>query len=225
MDGIAAVCKEFGLPIVEDATEALGSLYRGRPCGGLGTIGTLSFNGNKILTTGGGGALVFQDLELARKAKHLTTTAKLPHEWSFNHDEIGWNYRLPNLNAALGLGQLKSLDTFVEAKRALAGRYSDAIKAVSGASFALEPENCRSNYWLNAILLDDDSGQSRDEILAATNSKGIMTRPAWTLMHELRMYRDCPRGEMGVSESLSRRIVNVPSGPRLALQSASGRRS
>lgn len=211
MDALNDVCRLFDLPVVEDATESLGSLYKGKPCGGLGLLGVLSFNGNKIVTTGGGGAIVTDDELLARRAKHLTTTAKQPHPWAFVHDEIGWNYRLPNLNAALGLAQLEELNGFVESKRALAGRYAAAFAGVDGVSFVREPAGTRSNYWLNAILLEDDSSASRDAVLQASHKAGFLTRPAWTPMHQLAIFAHCPRSELSVTESLARRLVNLPS--------------
>ena len=217
MDALKAVCDAFGLAVVEDATESLGSTYHGRPCGGLGTIGTLSFNGNKIVTTGGGGALIFNDLELARRARHLTTTAKVKHPWAFVHDEIGWNYRLPNLNAALGLAQLEQLDGFVAAKRQLASRYAKVFAAMRGVTFVTEPKDTASIYWLNAIMLDDDSGVARDAVLKASHAAGLLTRPAWTPMHQLAIFQDCPRGDLSVAESIARRLVNLPSSAYLGM--------
>jgi perosamine synthetase len=211
IDALKEVCEDFGLPIVEDATESLGSLYKGKPCGGLGDLGVLSFNGNKIVTTGGGGAIVTNDENLARRMKHLTTTAKQPHAWAFIHDEIGWNYRMPNLNAALGLAQLEELYGFVASKRALAERYAQAFAGMKGVTFVREPSNTKSNYWLNAILLDDDSGAARDSVLRASHEAGFLARPAWTPMHQLAMYKDCPRADLAVAESISRRLVNLPS--------------
>ena len=200
MDALSGVCDSFGLSVVEDATESLGSTYHGRPCGGLGRVGVLSFNGNKIVTTGGGGAVVTNDADLARRAKHLTTTAKVPHPWDFVHDAVGWNYRMPNLNAALGLAQLEQLPGFVAAKRQLARRYIDAFAKLSGVIAIVEPGGTASNYWLNAILLKDDSGADRDAVLKATHAAGLLTRPAWTPMQRLAMFRDCPRGDLAVSE-------------------------
>lgn len=211
IDALKEVCAAFGLPIVEDATESLGSLYKGKPCGGLGLLGVLSFNGNKIVTTGGGGAIVTNDEALARRAKHLTTTAKQPHAWAFIHDEIGWNYRMPNLNAALGLAQLEELDGFVASKRALAERYAKAFAGMKGVTFVREPSNTKSNYWLNAILLDDDSGAARDAVLRASHEAGFLTRPAWTPMHQLAMFKTCPSDDVCIAESISRRLVNLPS--------------
>ena len=216
MDALNAVAGSFALPVVEDATESLGSTYRGCPCGGLGSAGVLSFNGNKIVTTGGGGAIVTNDESLARLARHLTTTAKLPHAWSFVHDQVGWNYRLPNLNAALGLAQLEQLGGFVAAKRSLARRYADAFSGIKGLTWAEEPAGTSSNYWLNAILLDDDSGAARDAVLRATHEAGYLTRPVWTLMHRLNMFHDCPRADLSTAESIERRLVNLPSSAVLA---------
>jgi len=174
-------------------------------------MSALSFNGNKIVTTGGGGAILTNDESLAKLAKHVTTTAKMPHRWEFNHDMIGYNYRLPNINAALGCAQLEQLPVFLEKKRTLAQRYKEAFKAVNGISFFTEPDFAVSNYWLNVLLLDEDNAAERDALLEATNSQGVMTRPAWTLMHKLPMYSSCPRMDVSVAESLERRIVNIPS--------------
>jgi perosamine synthetase len=222
MDRMAAVCAEFGLPMIEDATEALGSLYKGRPCGGLSFAGVLSFNGNKIVTTGGGGAIVTDDADLARRAKHLTTTAKRPHAWAFHHDEVGWNYRMPNLNAALGVAQLEQLDGFVAAKRRLAARYMEIFAGVKGVRFVREPAQTKSNYWLNAVLLDDDSGEARDAVLQASHDAGLMTRPIWTPMHQLPMFGQAPRGELSTSESMARRLVNLPSSAPLGAEDRAG---
>jgi perosamine synthetase len=217
MDALGAVAREFGLAVVEDATEALGSRYRGRPCGSLGGLGVLSFNGNKIVTTGGGGALLTDEARLAERARHLASTAKLPHKWSFVHDEIGWNYRLPSLNAALGLAQLEQLEGFVRAKRSLAGRYAQAFASVTGTRFLAEPDGAESNYWLNAILLDDGSGAARDALLEACHAARILARPLWTLMHQLPMFRDCPRDDLSIAESIERRLVNLPSSAALTM--------
>lgn len=211
MDALNEVCRIFDLPVIEDATESLGSLYKGEPCGGLGLLGVLSFNGNKIVTTGGGGAIVTNDETLARRAKHLTTTAKQPHAWAFIHDEVGWNYRMPNLNAALGLAQLEELDGFVVSKRALAERYASAFAEIGGVTFVREPAGTKSNYWLNAILLDEGGSVSRDAVLQASHKAGFLTRPAWTPMHQLAIFGHCPRGDLAVTESLARRLVNLPS--------------
>jgi perosamine synthetase len=214
IDGVWAAAADWDLPVVEDATESLGSLYRGRHAGTFGRLSALSFNGNKIITTGGGGAILTDDDALAVRAKHLTTTAKVPHRWAFIHDEAGYNFRMPNLNAALGCAQLEQLDGFVQSKRHLAERYRQAFDEVPGVRFFVEPEPAKSNCWLNSLLLDPDS-DGRDAVLAALNDTGLMARPSWTLMHRLPMYRDCSRGNLDVAESLERSIVNVPSSARL----------
>lgn len=208
---LAELCARYKLELIEDAAESLGSYYNGRHTGNWGMMSALSFNGNKIVTTGGGGAILTNDESLAKLAKHVTTTAKMPHRWEFNHDMIGYNYRLPNINAALGCAQLEQLPVFLEKKRTLAQRYKEAFKAVNGISFFTEPDFAVSNYWLNVLLLDEDNAAERDALLEATNSQGVMTRPAWTLMHKLPMYSSCPRMDVSVAESLERRIVNIPS--------------
>jgi perosamine synthetase len=215
LDGILDVAKSWGLPVIEDAAESIGSFYRGRHTGTFGLLGALSFNGNKTITTGGGGAILTNDDALARRAKHLTTTAKQPHRWAFDHDELGYNFRLPNINAALGCAQLEQLGSFVDDKRALASRYLAACGSLAGATIFKEPEHAKSNYWLNTMLLDADQGDGRDGLLAALNDAGIMARPSWTLMHRLPMYRTSPRGELSVAEELQRRIVNLPSSAAL----------
>lgn len=211
LDGIAAIARQWAIPLVEDAAESLGSTYNGHVVGSQARLAALSFNGNKIVTTGGGGAILTNDDELGRRAKHLTTTAKLPHKWAFVHDEIGFNYRLPNLNAALGCAQLEQLDGFLKRKRALAAAYDRAFAAVPGIQFAREPKGSGSNYWLNAILLDEAHAGSRDELLTALNANGFGARPAWTLMHRLPMFAGCPRGDLRVAESIERRLINLPS--------------
>ena len=207
LDRLVDVCRRWNLALVEDAAESLGSLYHGKHTGTFGLLGTLSFNGNKILTTGGGG-MILADAALGARAKHLTTTAKKPHPYEFVHDEVGYNYRLPNLNAALGCAQLEQLDRFVESKRALAERYG-AHLAGSGLEFVREPSGCRSNYWLNAVVCD--SREQRDALLKATNDEGVMTRPIWQLMTHLPIYENCLRGDLATAEWLEARVVNLPS--------------
>jgi perosamine synthetase len=219
LDPLAECCGQYGIAMVEDAAESLGSYYKGRHTGTLGRVGTLSFNGNKLVTTGGGGAVLVNDDELGKQAKHLTTTARQPHRWSFFHDQVGYNYRLPNLNAALGCAQLEQLAGFIEAKRALAGRYAEAFRDVAGAEIFVEPEFARSNYWLNVLLLDEEFSDQRDAVLEQTNQSGYLTRPAWTLMHKLPMYAGCPRMDLSVAESLERRLINLPSSPGLGKNS------
>lgn len=215
MDGILALARDFNLEVVEDAAESLGSYYHGRHTGTFGRLATLSFNGNKTITTGGGGAILTSDRALAKHAKHITTTAKIPHAWEYRHDEVGYNYRLPNLNAALGCAQLEQLPTFLRAKRQLYERYRAAFSGLSGASIFAESVNCRSNYWLQTLLLEREFADQRDGLLSRLNQAGFMSRPIWTLMHELVPYRDCPRMELNGAESLSRRAMNIPSSPSL----------
>jgi aminotransferase in exopolysaccharide biosynthesis len=209
--GLLAVARDFNLALVEDAAESLGSYYEGRHTGTFGLMGALSFNGNKIITTGGGGAILTNDAALARNAKHLTTTAKLPHAWEYRHDEIGFNYRMPNLNAALGCAQLERLPVKCDAKRELFQRYKAVFAPLSGLRLVAEPEHCRSNYWLQTLLLDATHADQRDALLKATNDAGLMTRPAWVLMHELTPFRECPRMDLSGALSLSQRLINIPS--------------
>ncbi len=216
MDGLSKIGAEFSLPIVEDAAEALGSSYRGKPAGGIGVIGALSFNGNKIITTGGGGAVVTNDPCLAKRAKHLSTTAKLPHSWRFDHDEVGFNYRMPNINAALGVAQLHQLSERVVSKRKLASRYHEGFEGKSFGSIFREPTGSLSNYWLNTLLLHPSfSLQDRDDLIAEITTKGYLVRPAWTPMHKLSFYADCPRAKLPTVEELERRIINLPSSASL----------
>lgn len=211
MDEIVAIARQWDIPVVEDAAESLGSTYKGQAVGSQARLAALSFNGNKIVTTGGGGAILTNDDELGRRAKHITTTAKLPHKWAFVHDEVGFNYRMPNLNAALGCAQLEQLDGFLASKRCLAAAYDRAFADVPGVTFAREPEGTTSNYWLNAIMLDEAHADLRDETLTALNNSGYGARPTWTLMHRLPMFAACPRGDLRVAESIERRLINLPS--------------
>lgn len=216
LEAFHAVSQRFSIPLVEDIAQALGSTYRGRGIAASTRLGALSFNGNKIVTTGGGGAVVTNDTELANRARHITTTARVPHDWAFEHDEIGFNYRMPNLNAALGCGQLDALPKLLQAKRILAERYSRAFAGIDGVNIVAEPNYGTSNHWLNAILLDDDTTATRDAVLAATHAAGLITRPAWTLMHKLPMYRECPRADLSVSESVERQLITLPSSAHLS---------
>jgi dTDP-4-amino-4,6-dideoxygalactose transaminase len=208
LDAVLEICKRWHLALVEDAAESLGSFYKGRHTGTIGLLGALSFNGNKIITTGGGG-MILTSQDLGIRAKHLTTTAKRTHPYEYFHDELGFNYRLPNLNAALGCAQLEQLESFVAAKRDLAKRYSDFFES-SNLSFVKEPPNCRSNYWLNSIVCTNR--EERDLLISVTNNKGVMTRPAWVLMSKLPMYFHCISGDLTNSEWLYERLVNLPSG-------------
>lgn len=217
LDPLVEICRRYQLELVEDAAESLGSYYKGRHTGNWGKVSALSFNGNKIITTGGGGAILTNDRELGKLAKHLTTTARVPHKWSFIHDQIGYNYRLPNINAALGCAQLEQLPNFIKNKRELAAKYREAFAGVAGIRFFTEPSFAESNYWLNVLLLNRDFANQRDALLDATNSQGIMTRPAWILMHDLKMYKSCPKMDsLDVAENLERRLVNIPSSPSLS---------
>jgi perosamine synthetase len=215
LDPIIDLCRSLNIALIEDAAESIGSLYKGRPTGRAGRLAALSFNGNKTVTTGSGGAILTSDPKLGAAAKHLTTTARIKHGWRFDHDQIGYNYRLPNINAALGCAQLEQLDGFIARKRALAQRYARAFAGLSGVQFFVEPPFATSNYWLNVLLLDPEAATLRDAVLSATNDAGLQTRPAWTLMHHLPMYRDCPRDELPVAEDIERRLINLPSSPTL----------
>lgn len=213
MEGVLRVAHDFHLRLVEDAAESLGSTYQGQHTGTFGLMGAISFNGNKTITTGGGGAILTNDAHLALRAKHLSTTAKLVHRWDFVHDEIGYNYRMPNINAALGCAQLEQLPGFLAAKRRLFERYQQALSCFSEARLMAElSPSCQSNYWLQALLLDERYSQDLEAVLSATNDAGIMTRPAWRLMHHLAPYRDCPKMNLSVAESLAGRLINLPSG-------------
>jgi perosamine synthetase len=221
IDAVSAVARDFHLSLVEDAAESLGSTVHGRHTGTFGLMGTLSFNGNKTVTTGGGGAIITNDTAIAKHAKHLTTTAKVAHRWEYRHDEIGYNYRMPNINAALGCAQLEQLPRFIEAKRRLFERYAAAFAHVHEVRLVAEPRGCRSNYWLQTLLLNLSAASQRDAILAATNDAGLMTRPTWTLMHRLPPYRECPRMPLPVAESLEARLINLPSSAHLGTKDES----
>lgn len=211
LDPLIEICQRFKLELVEDAAESLGSYYKGRHTGNWGRVSALSFNGNKIATTGGGGAILTNDEKIGKLAKHITTTAKAPHKWAFYHDMVGYNYRLPNINAALGCAQLEQLPLFLEKKRALANHYRQRFSKVQGVKFFTEFEFARSNYWLNVLLLEKGNIAVRDSILEISNANGIMTRPVWTLMHKLPMYKSCPMMDLKVAENLEGKIINIPS--------------
>lgn len=211
LEGLLAVAHDYRLVLVEDAAESLGSHYQGQHTGTFGLFGTLSFNGNKIVTTGGGGAILTNDERLADHAKHLTTTAKLPHTWDYVHDEVGYNFRMPNLNAALGCAQLEQLPEFLSSKRRLFERYQAALAEIDEVRLMKEPLDCESNYWLQTLVLSDAVADQRDAILQTTIDAGLITRPAWRLMHRLAPYRVCARAPLPVAESLEHRIVNLPS--------------
>lgn len=211
LDELCELCRKWHIELVEDAAESIGSKYHGKHTGTFGKVGALSFNGNKTITTGGGGMLLFNDPELGAFAKHLTTQAKVPHRWAFVHDHIGYNYRMPNINAALGCAQLECIDKFLESKRATAAYYKDYFAGEPGGiKFMAEPENSVSNYWLNAIMLPDRAAQQ--EFLEYTNDNGVMTRPIWELMNRLPMFKDAQTDGLANTEFLADRIVNIPSG-------------
>lgn len=211
IDAIAEICAAWEMALVEDAAEALGSLAGQRHCGTIGDLGILSFNGNKICTTGGGGAILTDDAALAKRARHLSKTAKLAHRWRFTHDAIGYNVRLPNLNAALGCAQLERLEEFIDFKRDLAHRYRQAFDAAD-IPFLIEPKGTRANYWLCAVLLRDRA--EREACLELSHDAGVMTRPIWDPLHTLPMFAASPRGDLPVSEDLAARLLNLPSGVR-----------
>lgn len=208
LDEINQLCKNYNIELVEDAAESLGSYYKDRHTGSVGKISALSFNGNKIITTGGGGMILTNYEDLAIKAKHITTTAKVPHRWAFEHDEIGYNYRLPNLNAALGVAQMEVLETYLESKRKVAKQYQKWGNK-QGFRFIQEPTNTRSNFWLN--LLVTQNKQQRDILLKVTNDNNVMTRPLWVPMHKLAINKDCQMISMKNTQWLFERLVNVPS--------------
>ncbi len=208
IDEIKVICDKYNIFLIEDAAESVGSFYKDKHTGSFGHVGVMSFNGNKIITSGGGGCIVTNDKMLARKAKHLTTTAKVPHKWDFYHDMVGYNYRMPNLNAALLVAQLESLDNFLDKKRKLAGTYEEFFKTADYV-FVKEPVKCKSNYWLNSIILKNK--YQRDEFLNETNSQGVMTRPIWTLMNKLPMFKHIQCDDLINSKWLEDRVVNIPS--------------
>jgi len=211
IDGLLAVCTRWNVALVEDAAESLGSLYKGRHTGTFGCVGTLSFNGNKIITTGGGGMILAGEA-LGARAKHITTTAKKAHAYEYVHDEVGYNYRLPNLNAALGCAQLENLEAFISSKRELAASYEQFFEGQS-IQFFREPEGCRSNYWLNAVVCEDLA--QRDALLQESNQAGVMTRPIWKLMTHLPAFSNALRGDLTNALWLEDRVVNLPSSVRL----------
>ena len=213
IEELAAICAEWHIELVEDAAESIGSKYKGIHTGLFGKVGALSFNGNKTITTGGGGMLLFMDEELGALAKHLTTQAKVPHRWEFKHDHIGYNYRMPNINAALGCAQLEHLDEYIADKRATAAAYAEYFKNVDGIDFFTEPENSFSNYWLNVVILPDHEKQL--EFLQETNDNGVMTRPIWELMNRLPMFEHCQHDSLENTIWFADRVVNIPSSVKI----------
>jgi len=216
IEGLLAVAGRFALPVIEDAAEALGCSHRGTALGRFGRAGILSFNGNKIVSTGGGGAIVTDDPDLAARARHLSQTAKQPHPWQAVHDEVGFNYRLPNLNAALGCAQLEYLDELLAAKRDLARRYAEALTDLPGVALLGVGREQTSNAWLNTVLLDEPPAEGLAPWLERLHEAGILARPIWTPMHHLPMYDDCPRGPLPTTQSLAQRLISLPSSPTLS---------
>ncbi|MCK5778926.1 MAG: LegC family aminotransferase [Rhodospirillales bacterium] len=216
LDALTGVCEEFGIPLIEDAAEALGSFYKGAHVGNRGYLSALSFNGNKVITTGGGGAILCNDDALAERARRITTTARVPHPYEFSFDEVAFNYRMPNINAAVGCGQMLLLPGYLEKKRRLAVRYAEAFSEVEGIRHVSEPADCVSNYWINVLLLDPGYEDNRVPVLEAAHAVGLGARAAWIPVSQLKMYADCPRMDLSVTENLYDRIINVPSSPHLA---------
>lgn len=218
MDALLALAGQYELPVIEDAAESLGSRIHGRHTGTMGLLGVLSFNGNKVITTGGGGAILTNDIALATRAKHLTTTAKRPHAWEFCHDEVAWNYRMPNLNAALGCAQMERLPSLLEAKRRLADRYRDAFSTSDHFRFIEEHPQTRSNYWLNTLQLATSDLATRNKLLSVVHEAGYQCRPVWNLLHRLPMFQTCPKAPTPVSEELEHSLICLPSSARFGAQ-------
>jgi aminotransferase in exopolysaccharide biosynthesis len=215
MDELVEVAKKFNLVLIEDAAESIGSYYDKKHTGTMGLLGTMSFNGNKTITTGGGGAVLTNNLELAKHAKHLSTTAKISHKWAFKHDEIGYNYRMPNINAALGCAQLEQLPNKLEKKKKLFDKYKIELSKIKGVSIIEEPKNCKSNYWLQALTLDSPSLSMRDNILKNLNAAGYMSRPGWDLLNSLDPFIESPSMSLETSNLLFQSLINIPSSPNL----------
>ncbi len=213
LDELKKVCDDFGIVLIEDAAEAVGSLYHGKHVGNHGLMSMLSFNGNKTITTGGGGAILTNDDALADRARHLTTTGKLPHDWEYYHDCVAFNYRMTNLNAALGCAQLETLNEFLERKRLLAWRYQELFSGIDAISFLPEPAGSQSNYWLSAIMVNSHSRADRDQLLNDLNADGIRARPAWHLLNDLPMFKECPSDSLTESELINASLINLPSSP------------
>ena len=212
LEELQLLCEKYHLVLVEDAAESLGTYYKGKHTGGFGKVSAISFNGNKIITTGGGGAILTDDEELADYAKHITTTAKVSHRWEYEHDEIAFNYRLPNINAALGCAQLEKMPEFIEQKRALTAFYEELVAPLEGVTLFKEPVNSTSNYWLQTLILDETL--DRDEVLAFLNDNSVMSRPIWKPMHHLKLYKNCPSADLSTIEKLNNKVLNIPSSVR-----------
>ena len=212
IDRIVEICNRYHIPVVEDAAESIGSYYKGKHTGTFGKLGILSFNGNKTITTGGGGMILTDADQLGPLAKHITTTAKKAHPWKFEHDMIGYNYRLPNINAALGCAQMEMLPEILKNKRETAQIYQDYFQTIADIEFITEPKDCLSNYWLNAILLKNI--EERDAFLEQANLQKVMCRPAWILMNKLNMFTQCLKAEIPISEEIEQCLINLPSSMR-----------
>ena len=211
MERLTEIAKKYHLKLVTDAAEALGSTYKGYGVAAYGDVSIFSFNGNKIVTTGGGGALATNDDDLARLIRHVATTAKLPHKWAFLHDQVGYNYRMPNLNAALGCAQLERFPNYLKSKRQLAQRYQDSFADMSTLSILTEVDGYESNHWLNALILNEANPEMLEQILITTHEQDIYTRPIWTPLHQLAYCKECPRSDLSATEDLAARIINLPS--------------
>jgi perosamine synthetase len=214
MDTLQEICTRYHITIVEDAAESLGSYYKDTHTGNVGKVSAMSFNGNKIITTGGGGAILTNDEKLADYAKHLTTTAKIPHRWRYEHDEVGYNYRMPNLNAALGLAQLEQIHSFIEKKRKLVNKYKELFTDYDGIDLFIEPAFAKSNYWLQTLIINDEK-HDIEEALSVFNDLGVMARPIWEPLHSLKPYTSYPTGDLTVTNKLRRQVLNIPSSPYL----------
>lgn len=214
LDNLLVVCNKYNLLLIEDAAESLGSKYKGKHTGSYGLVSAVSFNGNKIITTGGGGAILTNSDDLADYAKHITTTAKISHQYEYEHDEIGYNYRLPNINAALGCAQLEKVDDFIIQKRALTKKYLEIFKDIDGVKVFTENKDSFSNYWLQTLIIDPTI-HNRNELLTFLNESGVMSRPIWKPLHELEPYKNCPKSDLSTTMFLKERLINIPSTPIL----------
>lgn len=217
IEKLIEISKKFNIKIIEDAAESIGSFYKGKHTGTFGQFGVLSFNGNKSITTGNGGAILTNDAKLAKKAKHLTSTAKIPHKWEYIHDEVGYNYRMSNINAALGCAQLEQISKILEAKRKLYDQYMDVFSRIPEITLFKEPKNCKSNYWLQTIILNKKMYKFQKSILQEINNQGINVRPPWNLLSDLDMYLSCPKMDLSCSRLLSQKLINIPSSPNIEL--------
>ncbi len=211
IDELIKISLEYNLKIIEDSAESLGSFYKKKHTGTIGNIGVLSFNGNKTITTGAGGAILINDKKIADKARHISSTAKVIHKWDFIHDKVGYNYRMSNLNAALGLAQMENIEKILKSKRKLFSLYDKAFQSIKEIEIFKEPINCKSNYWLQTLILKKEFEKEKENILELTNKKEIMTRPVWKLLHKLKPFKSFPKAPLPVSISLEKRIINIPS--------------